>query len=162
MADWKSFWDKYKTIILQVVLALLAGGLASLLGGDTASLYQRLTPPPWAPPGWVFPVVWTILYALMGISAYLIHIEPKETEGRRTALTTYWVQLMINFSWSIVFFRFELLWGSVAVILALLVAVIVMVVRFRRISAAAAYINIPYILWLLLATYLNIATAVIN
>ena len=50
MADWKSFWDKYKTLILQVVLALLAGGLASLLGGETASLYQRLTPPPWSPP----------------------------------------------------------------------------------------------------------------
>ncbi len=149
-------------LLLYVISAELIGVVSALLSGGFSDFYDVYKEPPLLPPAWVFPVVWTILYALMGISAYLIHIEPRDTAGRRTALTTYWVQLMINFSWSIVFFRFELLWGSVAVILALLVAVIVMAVRFRRISTAAAYINIPYILWLLLATYLNIATAVIN
>ncbi len=149
-------------LLLYVISAELIGVVSALLSGGFSDFFNTYKEPPLLPPAWVFPVVWTVLYALMGISAYLIHIEPRDTAGRRTALTTYWVQLMINFSWSIVFFRFELLWGSVAVILALLIAVIVMVVRFRRISTAAAYINIPYILWLLLATYLNIATAVIN
>ena len=149
-------------LLLYVLSAELIGVVSALLSGGFSDFFEVYKEPPLLPPAWLFPVVWTILYALMGISAYLIHIEPKDTEGRLSALTSYWVQLMINFSWSIVFFRFELLWASVVVILTLLVAVIVMLSRFRRIKSVAAYLNIPYLIWLLFATYLNIATAVIN
>ena len=160
MADWKSFWDKYKTIILQVVLALLAGGVASLLGGDTASLYERLTPPPWAPPGWVFPVVWTVLYILMGIAAGLV--ARTEDMDRDSALWLYYIQLGINVLWPLLFFRLE--WITVAAVwLALLVvAVLAAWRRFRAIHPAAGWLLVPYLLWCLFALYLNVGFAVLN
>lgn len=160
MADWKSFWDKYKTIILQVVLALLAGGLASLLGGDTASLYQRLTPPPWAPPGWVFPVVWTVLYILMGVAAGLV--ARTEDVDRDGALWLYYIQLGINALWPLLFFRLE--WITVAAVwLALLVvAVLATWRRFRAVNTVAGWLLVPYLLWCLFALYLNVGFAVLN
>lgn len=160
MADWKSFWDKYKTLILQVVLALLAGGLASLLGGETASLYQRLTPPPWAPPGWVFPVVWTVLYILMGVAAGLV--ARTEDVDRDGALWLYYIQLGINVLWPLLFFRLE--WITVAAVwLALLVvAVLATWRRFRAIHTAAGWLLVPYLLWCLFALYLNVGFAVLN
>ena len=97
MDDWKEFWGKYRTIILQVIVALLAGGLASLLGGDTASLYQRLTAPPLSPPGWVFPVVWTVLYLLMGYAAYRVLTSGDDPERIRKAMLLYGAQLFFNF-----------------------------------------------------------------
>ena len=160
MADWKSFWDKYKAIILQVVLALLAGGLASLLGGDTASLYERLTPPPWAPPGWVFPVVWTVLYILMGVAAGLVaRTEDMDRDG---ALWLYYIQLGLNVLWPLIFFRFE--WITVAAVwLALLVvAVLATWRRFRAIHPVAGWLLVPYLLWCLFALYLNVGFAVLN
>ena len=160
MADWKPFWDKYKTLILQVVLALLAGGLASLLGGETASLYQRLTPPPWAPPGWVFPVVWTVLYILMGVAAGLV--ARTEDVDRDGALWLYYIQLGINVLWPLLFFRLE--WITVAAVwLALLVAAVLATWRrFRAIHTAAGWLLVPYLLWCLFALYLNVGFAVLN
>lgn len=114
------------------------------------------------PPGWVFPVVWTVLYALMGYSAYLVSKTPAESQKKKTALNVYWVQLAFNFLWSIIFFRFELLWLGFVDIVLLLISVILMTVLFYRINKTAGILNIPYVIWVTFATYLNLATAIIN
>lgn len=160
MDDWKDFWNRNKTLIVQVVLALLAGGLASLLGGDTADLYQRLTAPPLAPPGWVFPVVWTVLYILMGLAAGLV--ARSEDMDRDRALFFYYVQLGMNVLWPLVFFRFEWITFGAVWLLLLVVAVGITQRQFRAVNTAAGWLLVPYLVWCLFALYLNVGFAVLN
>lgn len=154
--------NKVYDLLIFVLSAELTGVLSSLISGGGRTLYSTLEKPPLSPPGWVFPVVWTILYALMGISAFLIYHSDGEPVRVKSALRTYVLQLIVNFSWSIFFFRFEALWASVAVIAILIILVIAMIVKFAKIRPAAALINIPHLVWLLFAAYLNIATAILN
>lgn len=160
MTDWKALWQKYKPILLQVGIALLAGGLASLLGGETASLYQRLESPPLAPPGWVFPVVWTILYVLMGIAAGIV-VKSEDVDSGK-ALTLYYLHLGLNVLWPLLFFRFE--WIAVAAVWLLLLTAAVYAAwrRFCAINPVAGWLLVPYLLWCLFALYLNIGFAVLN
>ncbi len=154
IADWLIF----------VLSAEVIGALSALLSGNTKDFFEKFKEPPLLPPAWLFPMVWAILFALMGTSAYLIFMaKTKDTaKQNKNALTVYWIQLAVNFSWSIVFFRFEALWAAAAVVLALLVLIVVMMVKFKKIRPLAAYLNIPYVLWVAFASYLTIAVAVIN
>lgn len=149
-------------LLIFIVGTELVGALSALLSGNFSEFYNSLVQPPFAPPGWIFPVVWAILYAVMGFSAYLVYSSDNDKAQIRTALTIYAIQLFINFSWSIVFFRFNLLTASSAVIIALLIMVGVMIISFWRITPLAGYINIPYLIWVAFATYLNIGVAVLN
>lgn len=149
-------------LIIAILIPLAAGALSALFSGNSWEYYSTLARPPAAPPGELFPIVWTILYILMGISSYLVYSSPSPTEEKRSALRVYGIQLALNFLWSILFFRFELI-GIAAIELALLVlAVIVMLSRFKRISPLSAYLNIPYLLWTLYALYLNIGVFIKN
>ncbi len=154
----KNLW----TPVFYIVSAELVGGLSALLAGGFSDFFDKYKNPPLLPPQWLFPVVWVILYAVMGFSAYLIHTAETDSLSRKNALTLYWAQLAVNFSWSIVFFRFEALWLAVAVILSLLALIIAMILNFRKIRTLAGNINLPYLMWVAFATYLNIATAVLN
>ena len=147
-------------LLIFIVSAELTGALSRLLSGNSFEFFEILTKPPFSPPGWIFPIVWFILYALMGFAAYLIY--KSDSKGRNSALVIYWAQLFLNFLWSIVFFRFNLTGLSVAVILALLVIVTFMIFKFGKINTKAAAINIPYLLWLLYASYLNIGILSLN
>ncbi len=147
-------------ILIFIISAELIGALSALLSGGFSDFYMRYEEPPLLPPAWLFPVVWVILYAAMGFSAYLIY--SSDSNEKRTALTLYWVQLAVNFSWSIVFFRFEALWAAFAVIILLLILIMAMISAFRKINRTSAYINIPYMIWVIFASYLNLATAIIN
>ena len=147
-------------LLIFIVSAELTGALSRLLSGNSFEFFETLTKPPFSPPGWIFPIVWFILYALMGFAAYLIY--KSDSKGRNSALVIYWAQLFLNFLWSIVFFRFNLTGLSVAVILALLVMVTFMIFKFGKINTKAAAINIPYLLWLLYASYLNIGILSLN
>ena len=89
-------------LLIFIVSAELAGAVSALLSGGFGSFYAELTKPPFSPPGWIFPVVWAVLYALMGISAYIVY--SSESYSRKTALGVYIAQLAVNFSWSIIFF----------------------------------------------------------
>lgn len=149
-------------IIIFILSAELAGAASAAFSGSFTDFFDKYKEPPLLPPSWLFPVVWIILYALMGISAYLVYSSGEDSTAIKKALNIYWLQLALNFSWSIVFFRFELLWVAVAVILALLICIIIMITRFWKIRPSAALINIPYLLWVAFASYLNIAIAVIN
>ncbi|MBQ8614721.1 MAG: tryptophan-rich sensory protein [Ruminiclostridium sp.] len=148
-------------MLIFIISAELIGALSALLSGGFSDFFTKYEEPPLLPPAWLFPVVWVILYAVMGFSAYIIY-SSDENAIRKKALTVYWTQLAVNFMWSIVFFRFEALWAAFAVIIVLLVLIAVMINRFRKINAKAAYLNVPYLLWVAFASYLNFATAIIN
>ena len=153
-----NFWD----IAIFILSAELVGVISALLSGGFGNFYDKFTPPPLLPPSWLFPVVWTVLYAVMGFSAYLIYSSDANQFDKTKALKIYWAQLALNFMWSIIFFRFEALWLAFVVIMALWIMIIAMILSFRKISPLAAYINIPYLLWVTFAAYLNLATAIIN
>ncbi len=153
---------KWSDLIIFVVSAELVGALAGILAGNSFSFYKELIKPPLSPPGWFFPLTWAVLYALMGISAYIIHISDAEDDEKRSAFIIYGAQLAVNFFWTIAFFRLRSIGLSVGVILLLLILIAAMILRFRRVSKAAAYLNIPYLLWTIFAAYLDIGVLVLN
>ncbi len=154
--------EKLYGILFYIFTAEGIGGLSALITGSFSDFFLKYEEPPLLPPGWLFPVVWTVLYAVMGYSAYLISRADAPKDVKKNALTVYWIQLTLNFMWSILFFRFELLWVGFAEIVLLLIAVCSMTVMFGKILPKAGYLNIPYIIWVAFATYLNLATAIIN
>ena len=144
-------------LFIFVVSAELVGALSALFAGNFQIFYSEIIQPPLSPPAIVFPIVWAILYALMGISAYLV-----STSGKPYSLKIYNIQLAVNFLWSIVFFRYRLLKLSAILAVALLILVGVMMMQFCRIRKISAGLNIPYLLWSAFATYLAIAICIIN
>lgn len=149
-------------LLIFIIGTELAGTLSALLSGSFLPFYLKLNKPALSPPGWVFPVVWTLLYALMGISAYLIKSSDSERTIIKNALSIYIIQLSLNFMWSIIFFRFRSIGAAAAVIVLLLVAAVYMTVRFYRIRPFAAYLNLPYIAWIAFAVYLNFGILFLN
>ena len=150
----------FKLIVI-VLITEFIGLLGNLFSGITGQIYTSLIKPPLSPPGWLFGLIWPVLYLLMGIVAYIIYQKPNTTE-RKKATTLYWVQLVVNFLWPIVFFRFQWYWISVIVIILLDILVLITTIRFYKIEKVAGYLMIPYLLWILFATYLNIGIAVLN
>lgn len=147
---------------LWIVATELVGLASGWLAGNIGAIYQELKKPPFSPPNWIFPVMWGILYAMMAISAYLIQNANAPRQKKNHALILYALQLLVNFSWSIIFFRFQLRGVAMGVIFLLVILVIAMMIMFRGIRKSAVYWNIPYLLWLLFASYLNIGTFLLN
>lgn len=149
-----------KKFIYCVLIPLLIGYLSSLIsevisGVDVITYYHELIKPGFAPPGIVFPIAWTILYILMGTSSYIILSHKKNEMKVKDVMFYYWMQLALNFVWSILFFGFQLRLTSLVDIALLIVFVTVMIYKFYKIRPLAAYINIPYIIWLIYAFILN-------
>lgn len=147
--------QKHKKIYgLSVLLAVGVGGLSGFLSRNGMKEYAALKRPPLSPPGAVFPIVWTILFILMGIGAAMVRLTRGAERGR--ALAVYGLQLAVNFFWSILFFRegMRLLAFFWLLLLAGLVAV--MIRLFARVNRTAAWLQIPYFLWLCFAGYLNL------
>lgn len=151
-------WFKLVVIVLITELIGLIGGLFS---GIRLQTYTSLIKPPLSPPGWLFGLIWSVLYLLMGIAAYIIYQMPQTPESKK-ATTLYWVQLFVNFLWPIAFFRFQQYWISVIVIILLDILVLIAIIKFYKIEKTAGYLMIPYLLWILFATYLNIGISVLN
>lgn len=147
-------------LIISVVFAELVGAVSALLSGSFKGVYEELTKPPFSPPAWLFPVVWAILYALMGLSAYIISKSDKR--ARHNALKIYFLQLAVNFLWSIIFFRFMLLKLSAVLAVVLALLVLFMTYSFFRVNRTAGLLNIPYLVWTVFASYLAIGTAILN
>ena len=118
-------------------------------------IYETIQKPMISPPAWIFPVVWTILYTLMGISAYLILTSKGEKEEIKDAIAIFVYQLIINLAWPILFFNFQWYFVSFLWILLLIFLVASMIRSFWKLSKPAAYLNIPYLVWLCIAAYLN-------
>ncbi|MBR6698305.1 MAG: tryptophan-rich sensory protein [Lachnospiraceae bacterium] len=145
-----------------IALPLVVGIISALFTMNSMKAFEMLNKPVLSPPGWLFPVVWTILYILMGISSYLIYNSSASQKEKSEALTVYLIQLALNFLWPTFFFTFSWYWYSLIWLLVLWVAVAIMILKFYKISKPAAYLNIPYIIWLTFAAYLNYAIAVMN
>ena len=156
----KDFWKKYGAYFISILISLAVGGLSSLATRGQMEIYSQLEQPPLAPPGWLFPVVWTILFVLMGISAAIIWKQggPERTDS----LFIYGTQLVVNFLWTIFYFNFGARLLAFFWLLFLLLLVILMAVKFSHISKTAAKLQIPYIIWLLFAAYLNLGTYLLN
>ena len=155
-----SFSKRLWPLIVSLLISLGTGGLSALLTRNSMDAYGNYQQPPLAPPAWLFPVVWTVLFVLMGISAYLVYEAQKP--GRRAALWIYAIQLAVNFVWPLLFFRLGLLMPAFWWLVLLLLLIVWMIVLFYRVRPAAAYLQIPYLLWTLFAGYLNLAIALLN
>lgn len=149
----------FKKLIINILIPLIVGGIASLLSMPFMD-YGEIIQPPLAPPGWLFPVVWTILYILMGVSFYLI----LETDNYDTdsSYAVYFVQLIVNALWSIFFFTFKWRGFSILWLLLLIVLIIIMIIRFYKINKTASLLQIPYLAWCIFALYLNIGIYLLN
>ena len=148
-------------LLISIGIAELTGAISALISGNMTSDYSEMTQPPFSPPPIVFPIAWIILYALMGTAAYLVYIKP-ERESRSRGLFIYAVQLAVNFSWSIVFFRFMALSVAYAIIALLCVLVVLCAENFGKESKLAGWLMLPYIVWLFFALYLNAGVGVLN
>lgn len=144
---------KYKYIILNIAISLGIGGLSAFFTMNSMDIYQNINRPKLAPPGYIFPIVWTILYVLMGISSYLIH--RSNHKNKETALIIYYFQLLINFSWPIFFFNYQNFLLALAILFILNILVIVLIKVTYSINYLASYLLIPYLIWILFALYLN-------
>ena len=151
---------KLKSLFLNILLSVGTGLISAFLTGNSSELYQDVNRPALAPPAWIFPVVWSVLYVLMGISAYIIG--ESNSKFKSSALTVYYFQLAVNFLWSPLFFVFKFYWFSFFWLLLLWMLVLIMILKFYKINKFAAYIQIPYLIWLTFAAYLNFSVAVLN
>ena len=155
----KNVW---KNVVLWVVISEGVGFLAGLLTRNAIEIYGLIAiKPALSPPDWLFPVVWIGLYALMGIGAGLVFSQGTNEDSNR-GLNLMIGQLVVNFFWPLVFFNAQAYGIAILWLILLLVLVIWMALEFRKTSSLAALLQIPYILWLLFATYLNIAVWQLN
>lgn len=145
-----------------IAIPLLVGAVSSLISGGGMETFQSVVRPPLAPPGWLFPIVWTILYTLMGISSYLVLTSGANPKEIREAIRLYGFQLAVNFFWSIFFFNLEWYLFSFFWLLLLWALVWLMIEEFHPLSKTAAYLNVPYLIWLTFAGYLNFGIWFLN
>ncbi len=153
---------KIGTLVIGIAIPLLVGGLSALLSGGGMGVFATLEKPPLSPPGWLFPVVWTVLYTLMGIASWLVFSSGADSGQIRDALMVYFYQLVVNFLWPIFFFDFGWYLFSFFWLLLLWVLIVATIRRFYPISAAAAYLLVPYLLWVTFAGYLNLGIWLLN
>ena len=149
-----------KPLIVSLAVSLGVGALSAFLTRDSTSIYRTLAQPPLSPPGWVFPVVWTILYILMGVAAYLVW--RTDDPGRESALTWYGAQLLFNFLWPQIFFNGRAFGYALAWIAVLWLLLLVTQRRFARIDRTAGALLIPYLAWVTFAAYLNAGVWYLN
>lgn len=153
------FIKKNKKYIIWIAVTLLLGGLGALLSGGF-DYYKMLDKPPLSPPSFLFPIVWTLLYIVLGFSAGIIADSSDLDSGK--ALKVYICHLVINLLWPVIFFKFEAPKAALFWILLLLTAAIFNSVVFKRISQKAGLLFVPYIAWTVFALYLNFGVAVLN
>ena len=151
---------KWKELIVSIAISLGIGALSGYLTMNSMSLYNDLAKPPLTPPGWIFPIVWTILFVLMGISAYLIYIS--DSKERVQALQIYAIQLMLNFLWSLVFFNMQAYLLAFVILILLWISIFAMIKMFYDINPIAGKLQVPYLLWVTFAGYLNLAIYFLN
>ena len=149
----------WRALIFFVGTALVAGVLGGLLGGDF-SVVTEWNAPPLAPPSWLFFPVWAILYTLMGIAAYLVW--QTGDIDRTQSIAVYFLQLAVNVLWPLFFFRLQWALFSFFWLLLLIASVAYTIKRFAAHSTLAAWLLLPYFVWLLFAAYLNLGYYVLN
>jgi tryptophan-rich sensory protein len=149
--------------LLKSIAIPLAGGLlASLLTRQSMGVFDAVSKPPLSPPAILFPIVWTVLYTVMGIGYYLVITSESSADDIAKAARVYGLQLAVNFLWPTFFFNFQWYLFSFLWLILLWILVLVMIYRFWKISKPAALINVPYLIWLTFAAYLNLGIYILN
>jgi len=159
-------WGWVWRLIVSLAIPLAVGGLSALIAGDSMKAFGQFNQPPLAPPAWLFPVAWTILYILMGLACFFVWISPITRQltlrEKRFFFIIYAIQLIFNFFWSIFFFNLR--WHVFAFIwlIALWIMILVLVIWGSRNRRIAMWLLLPYLLWVTFAGYLNIMIAILN
>lgn len=156
----REFWLKYRSLIISLAISLGVGGLATLLTMGAREDYASLIKPAFSPPGWLFPVVWTVLFVLMGISAWIVY--ESDCTLKIQALALYGLSLVINFLWPIFFFNMGKYLASFFWLIVLWILVFSMIRLFLAVDKRAGLLQIPYLVWLTFAGYLNLGVYLLN
>ena len=152
----------WKPYVFFVLLTEAVGALSGFLTREGTELYKTaIIKPPLSPPGAVFPIVWTILFALMGIGAARIWMA-SPSNARTRSLVLFAVQLVFNFFWSIIFFNLQNYGFALVWLIALWVLILAMCLSYREVDRLAAWLQIPYFLWVTFAAYLNLGVWILN
>lgn len=149
-------------LAISIMIPVLTGLLAGLLTRGGMEAFERMNKPLLSPPTWLFPIVWTVLYILMGVASYLAARHGTETEMIREALFTYYAQLFFNFVWPILFFNFQWYFAAFICLVVMWILIISTVVRFFKIDRLAAVLMVPYLVWTTFAAYLNLGIYLLN
>ena len=152
----------YKSLFICILIPLAVGGLSALFTVGSMKDFAALKQPPLSPPGWLFPIVWTILFVLMGVASYIVLETPCTAERKSRAFRAYFLQLAFNFMWSIIFFSFGAYEIAFAWLLVLLALIVITTLRFFRIKPLSGILMLPYIAWVCFAGYLNLSIAYLN
>ncbi len=152
----------WKALIWSIVIPLLVGGVSAFLTMDSMQSFDLIAKPPLSPPAWLFPVVWSILFVLMGIASYLVYTSNAPKEQKTRALTVYAIQLAVNFFWSLIFFNLEAYLFAFLWLVLLWALVVWTIILFWRIRPGAGILLLPYLLWVTFAGYLNFAIYLLN
>ena len=144
--------------LLYILTPLIGGSIVGLIINKSID-YNYLVNPPLSPPSYLFPIVWNILYLLIGTSYYIYR---KNNNDDSLTIKLYYIQLILNYLWSIIFFTLKLRTLAVIWIIVLAITIIYLMIRFYKEERTSFYLFIPYILWVLFATYLNIGIVVLN
>lgn len=156
-------WKKYKNFIISIAIALFVGGFSALLTKGNMDLFSEINKPLLSPPAFLFPVVWTILYILMGFSSAVVfeHRKFKKKEAE-TGLILYGANLFLNFFWSIIFFNFRAYTFAFVWLLILWSVILAMIAQFYKANRLSAYLQIPYLIWVTFAGYLTLGISILN
>lgn len=153
---------KLKPLIISILIPLAVGGVSALVSMNGMQDFEKTNKPPLSPPGWMFPVVWSILYILMGIASYIVYTKRKTDKRVDSALSYYAAQLVFNFFWSIIFFRLDAYLFAFIWLVVLWILILITTLKFYQISKPAGYLMIPYLLWVTFAGYLNLGIYILN
>lgn len=152
----------WKTYVIAILIPLAVGGLSAFLTRNNMDIYKHVTTPPLSPPGWLFPIAWTALYILMGFSSARVWLDPEVSKAREHGLLSYGISLFMNFMWSIIFFNMRSFLFAFVWLVGLLFFILRTAYFYNRIDKTAAKLQIPYILWVSFAGYLNLGIYLLN
>ena len=153
---------RYGPLAAALAIPLAVGGFSAFLTRDGMEYFKLVSKPPLSPPPWVFPVVWTILYLMLGAASYLVWVSGVSASRRDRALTVYGLNLALNLLWPIVFFTMRFYFAAFLLLLVLWVMAVTAALLFSCIEEKAGKLLIPYIVWLTFAAYLNVGVWVLN
>lgn len=153
---------QWKKVIICLIIPLAVGGVSALLTMDAMRDFSSLNQPPLSPPAWLFPVVWTLLYLLMGLASYLVAVSGARRAEISSALTVYGLQLAVNFLWPPIFFNWQAYLVAFLWLILLWVLIFITLRRFAAISPLAGWLFVPYLIWVTFAGYLNLGTYLLN
>jgi len=151
---------KILPLIISALIPLAVGFLSSLIVGDNFALFKSVEKPSFAPPSYLFGIVWTILYILLGISFYLVKDTPECKENM--CLHIYIINLFLNFFWSVIFFNYQAYLTAFFWIILLWLSTIWLILAFSKSSRLAGLLNVPYLLWITFAAVLNFSIYLLN